>query len=87
MLTTTYMSQGGLFGGIRLYNRQVGGELLSKDRSTASDRPGETGKFAESFLSIFFDGLLEGGDVAKGEQKQHHHIFLVPDGCNLQKKP
>lgn len=33
------------------------------------------------------DGLLERGDVAEGEQEQHHQLALVADGRHLHQQP
>lgn len=33
------------------------------------------------------DGLLERGDVAEGEQKEHHQLALVADGRHMHQQP
>lgn len=78
------MSQCGLLGGLGLDDGQV---RAGQHRPTARHRPGEAGKLAEALLRVLLDGLLQGGDVAKGEQKEHHHVLLVLDGRNLQQQP
>ena len=81
------MAQGRLLGGLRLDDRQVRWELWCKYWPTSGNGSSEPCKFAESFLSIFFDWLFQGGYVPKGEQKEDDDIFLVFDWCYLQQKP
>lgn len=45
------------------------------------------GQTLASLGVVGVDGLLEGGDVAEGEQEQHDQLALVPDRRHVHQQP
>lgn len=61
--------------------------LLCEYAPTSGHRSGQTSELGEALLRVILDGLLEGGYVAKCEQKQNDHFFFVSYGRYIDHQP